>query len=690
MTGDDDEPFEPQPGRIRSQGPRAGTPKGFLRSVKALTRRQGHRPARRAQPHSLQAASRPATIAGRPARSGRTQGEAPGVKRGRGAAFARARSLSGGWRHSAPGARRVVVKTRYVRHAGSSGKGAAHLRYIRRDGTARDGERGQLYSATHDQADGDAFLDRGRNDRHQFRFIIAPEDAADLHDLTAYTRELMHAVEADLGTRLDWVAVNHHNTGHPHTHVIVAGRDDRGATLVIHGDYLAQGIRERASALATRELGPVSEIELTRKLTNEVEQDRLTRLDRAMIAEAEDGRLDLRPDPQDADRRPDRTLRLRRLARLRRMGLATEHASGIWSLDPHLEATLRAMGGRADIIASIHKALAADGISRDPMTYTIHRSAPDRAITGRIVDMGLTDELGDRLTILLDGIDGRTHHVPNLDADRLDGARVGSIVMVGPADTAARPSDRAIAAMAEDGIYRPSRHLERARSEGRVPGGDHEGFVESHVRRLEALRRAGIVERIDADRWRIPADFERRASGLAATRRDQASVRILSTVPIDRQVGADGATWLDRQLLQADRSGLIPAGFGLEVHAALDRRRDHHIATGDATRHGQRVVYRRDLLATLRERELARVGAALANQRAKVFRAATDGARVSGTFTGTVDLASGKFALVEQSRDFTLVPWRPVIDPQLGREVTGLVKGGSISWQVGRGRDLGV
>jgi multisubunit Na+/H+ antiporter MnhF subunit len=98
----------------------------------------------------------------------------------------------------------------------------------RDDGTSRDGERGQLYSADEDRADSDAFLERGKGDRHQFRFIVSPEDGADLTDLTAHTRDLMSRIESDLGTRLDWVAVNHYNTGHPHTHILVRGHDERG------------------------------------------------------------------------------------------------------------------------------------------------------------------------------------------------------------------------------------------------------------------------------------------------------------------------------------------------------------------------------------------------------------------------------------------------------------------------------
>lgn len=292
---------------------------------------------------------------------------------------------------------------------------------------------------------------------------------------------------------------------------------------------------------------------------------------------------------------------------------------------------------------------------------------------------------------MVDGIDGRTHHIAGIEPARVEDARIGSIVEIGPADTAQRPSDRTIAAIAEDGVYRPSRHLERAKFEGRVPGGDYEGYVDAHVRRLEALRRAGIVERIDADQWRIPDDFESRAVAYDAGRNRQASVRVLSVLDLEKQIGAEGATWLDRRLVSPDASDLASAGFGQQVREAMDQRREHHIDQGDATRRPDgRTFYRRNLLATLREREVASVGAEMAASKALPFRAATDGDTVSGKFTGTVQLTSGKFAVVEQSHEFTLVPWRPIIDRQLGREVMGVVQGGSVAWQLGRQRGIAI
>ncbi|AWX92342.1 hypothetical protein DPM13_01190 [Paracoccus mutanolyticus] len=108
-------------------------------------------------------------------------------------------------------------------------------------------------SATEDRADGDAFLDRGKDDRHQFRFIVSPEDGAELSDLTAYTRDFMKQVEADLGTKLDWVAVNHYNTGHPHVHLIVRGVRDDGQDLAISSGQNNGGDRDRARDLITQE-----------------------------------------------------------------------------------------------------------------------------------------------------------------------------------------------------------------------------------------------------------------------------------------------------------------------------------------------------------------------------------------------------------------------------------------------------
>jgi len=180
--------------------------------------------------------------------------------------------------------RRVVIKTRIVKfQTGAQGNGigaaSAHLRYIQRDGTTKENAAGQLYDATRDELNSNDFLKRSEGDRHQFRLIVSPEDATELADQKPFVRDLMSAMEKDLDTRLDWVAVDHFNTEHPHTHIVLRGKDELGKDLVIARDYVAYGMRRRASELLTRELGPQSIREIADKFRREVKQDRFTNLD---------------------------------------------------------------------------------------------------------------------------------------------------------------------------------------------------------------------------------------------------------------------------------------------------------------------------------------------------------------------------------------------------------------------------
>jgi type IV secretory pathway VirD2 relaxase len=254
----------------------------------------------------------------------------------------------------------------------------AHLRYLERDGVTKDGAKGQVYSAERDVEDGRAFLERGRNNRHQFRFIVSAEDGADLADPRETTRALMQQMEADLGTKLDWIAVDHHNTGHPHSHILLRGVTEDGKTLNIAGDYIAYGVRERASEIVTLELGRQSELEVTKQLEREVDADRFTGLDRMLIAEQQ-GRefYDLRPDQDMRDTfRQNRALLIERARKLERMGLATEIETGKWIVSPKAEPTLRELEERSDIIKTMHRALEREGLAEDrhPARYVLHRA----------------------------------------------------------------------------------------------------------------------------------------------------------------------------------------------------------------------------------------------------------------------------------------------------------------------------
>src|ERR1700680_4789616 len=142
-----------------------------------------------------------------------------------------------------------------------------------------------------------------RDDRHYFRFIVSPEDAAELDSLRTFTRELMADAERDLGTRLDWVAVDHWNTDNPHVHILVRGRADDGKDLVISRAYISQGFRERAAERVTLELGPRTDREIRSALEREAEAERWTNLDRALRDNADAGGsvVALRPGAPDED-----------------------------------------------------------------------------------------------------------------------------------------------------------------------------------------------------------------------------------------------------------------------------------------------------------------------------------------------------------------------------------------------------
>src|SRR5216684_1880871 len=694
----DDSDFHIRPGRSRSRGTRVNPrTQSFLTQVKVAVRKAGGNPNR----ISRSAGGREVKSSGR------------FNARGRGVATALTLRDRSAWSRDGSGARtrarRVAVKARVVKLNPQRGTARgrqfvsakamdAHLRYLERDGLTKDCAKGQVYSAERDVEDGGAFLERGREDRHQFRFIVSSEDGVELSDLRTTTRDLMQQMEADLGTKLDWIAVDHHNTRHPHTHLLVRGVTEDGKTLDIAGDYIAYGIRERASEIVTRELGRQTELEVAKQLEQEVDADRFTRLDRMLIAEQQGKEFtDLRPDQDMRDTfRQNRALLIERARKLERMGLATEIETGKWIVSPKAEPVLRELGERGDIIKTMHRALEREGLAEDrhPARYILHRENATERIVGRVLDKGLGgDEMGERVRLVIDGLDGRVHHI-EMDAARAEDVGRGMIVVAGSAPPGPRAADRNILDIAgQGGVYRPSQHLERARTAIDRIGGDPEAFVRSHVRRLEALRRAGHAERIDADHWRVPTDLSARGQAYDLAR-DRANIRIsiLSPTGLDRQIRHDGATWLDREMASPSRTTLANTGFGREVTEAMERRRQSLVNMGHAVRlEDGRIRVSKDLIANLERTEVTRVGKAMAAERGLTFTAAKTGEYVSGALVGSTQLASGRFAMIDDGIGFQLVPWQPLLEKRIGQHITGTVRdAGGIEWSFSRKRGLGI
>ena len=541
--------------------------------------------------------------AGGPRRGGRSS-----FGRGR-TAFARSRLFGS--------QRRVMVKMVPVTTRSRGGRRAAplsaHIAYLKRDGVTRDGLPTRMFDADGDRADDRGFAERCKDDRHHFRIIVSPEDAAELTDLREYTRDLVRQMEADLGTRLEWVAVDHWNTDNPHVHLLVRGVNDQGGDLVIARDYIGHGLRSRAEELAFAELGPKPEHEVQRALDREVTAERWTRLDGEIGRAADElGVIDLRPEHPGPDDPQLRRLMVGRLQHLETMGLAAEGEPGQWAMAEGAQTKLRELGTRGDIIRTIGAALREHGQDRPLDSYAVVSGAPDKPIVGRLIDNGLHDELTGTAYAVIDGTDRRTYHV------RLPGIEA----------------------------------LEHSPKLG--------GIVE-----LRAIGGAG----------------EAKPTLILATRSD---------LDLERQVKAPGATWLDRRLIERG-SGVADGGFGAEVRRAMDARTDHLVKDGLARRFGERTVFERGMLDTLRKRELDAVGAKIAGETGLAYRPSAPGDKIGGVVRQRLALASGRFAMIDDGLGFRLVPWASTLEQQLGRQVSGIVRdGGAIDFALGRKRGLGL
>jgi type IV secretory pathway VirD2 relaxase len=575
--------------------------------------------------------------------------------------------------------RRAVVKASLIRLQGKAGQVArAHMRYIQRDGVTREGLPGELYGPETDHADGDDFLKRTAGDRHQFRFIVSAEDGAEYPDLKPYVRRLMTQVEHDLGTKLDWVAVDHFNTERPHTHIVLRGVDDRGENLIIAREYISHGMRERASELVTLDLGPRTDHEIEARLRRDVDQERLTAIDRRLLR-----RMDADRSVSPADNNPfQQSIAAGRLRKLKAMDLAEDLGGDRYRLADGLEDTLRRMGERGDIVRLMQRELTARRLDRAGVEQVITTDLSD-PIVGRVIHRGFSDEHRDRHYLMIDGTDGRVHYV---DIGRGEGTLSvpeGATVRIEPTSRWATQSDRTVAAIARanDGRYSVDLHL------AHDPNAS-EAFATSHVRRLEAMRRAGAgPERLPDGSWAIADDHLPKAEAFAQRQqRDRpVTLSVVSRTPVAELASRDAPTWLDGEI---DGGAHAPRdiGFGREVRTALADRRQWLIEQQLAASERGTFQMRDGAIEALRERELRGAAASLADRFGKPFEPARMGERIEGVITRRVDLESGSYVMVERSRHFTLVPWRDVLDRNIGKAASGIMRTDGISWQFGRGR----
>jgi len=482
-----------------------------------------------------------------------------------------------------PSARRVVIKAHVQKLGGRGAQAAArHLRYIERDGVEKDGSPGVLYGPEGPVAR-ETFERPRFEERHQFRFIVSPEDAHDL-DLTDYVRELMTRVETDLGRSIEWAAVNHHDTDHPHAHVVVRGVCREGRQLRMDRTYIARGLRWSAQELATERLGPRLEREIQRTREREVHQERFTSLDREIDHAATERRVDAE---SLVERRggPEPALLVRRLKHLESLGLAEKVAPSSWVLADDWQRRLRELGERGDILKQMHRALHGGDAERFHVVRP-GQGLPDgqggveeRTLVGRVVRKGLGDELNGRtFYAVIETPTGDAYHAI-VAARAADALRVGDLVSLGTKrEPAVQRVDRHVAevAAAHHGVYELA---------GDADGRD---VARLAARRLRELERVGLVASAAPGQWTVPSDL---LAQLEKRHRDApARYRLsLEAMPLglDAQVGHRGPVWLDT----VDAARLATKGLGAEVLAARERRRqvlrEFGIAPDDPQRGGK-------------------------------------------------------------------------------------------------------
>lgn len=643
MTPDDD--LTPRLGRIRDIGGSGG--KRFARQVKRAAKQLG---------------------------APRSSSRFTGRQSGRGSAKARQFAFQQ-QRLAASRMRRVMVKVHIARggRSGSIGAFRAHISYIQRDGVDRDGAGGELYAREGDIGEAGSFLERSSDDRHQFRLIVSPEDGVKLGDLKSYTRDFLDQVESDLGSRLDWVAVDHHNTGHPHTHIVIRGKDERGKDLIIAPDYIKSGLRHTAGELATEILGPRRDLEIARAQHSEIGKDRFTGMDRKIRADLAGGDLDLSRRLSKGSDRYERSLRLQRLRHLQALGLAREVSKQVWRFSEGWEDTLRDLGRRGDIIRTLSaKHGPQDGHER--LRTFSPGEASRRTLLGEVVSSLPNDELKGTRTLIIEDF-ARERWI--VDIGRMEpGALPPENAVVEFSSKAAGPgaADQTISHIADQSGGRYSEDLHC-----RFDPAASSDYRKAHVRRLEALRRTGITQRSPDGMWQVPKDYLEKVAAYERKKDGSIQVRTRSWISIERQVSYRGLTWLD-----GERPDLKSARIQNAVRARREWLRDNGWLEQGQDRLSSQMAQK------LSSADLDAAATRIANHSGRRLKQLEIGDEIDGKYEGAINLANKRFAIIGNTKEFALVPWRRGIERHRGRDMIARRTRGGASWTLGRTRDRGL
>lgn len=503
-----------------------------------------------------------------------------------------------------------------------------------------------LFDREIDGADGKEFFALCREDRHHFRMIISPENGHEIGDFHGYVRTVMGRMERDLGTKLAWISAVHYDTDDVHAHVIIRGKNERGEDLVLGRDYIAAGIRGRAQEVATELLGERTLEQARASMEREVDALRVTSLDRFIERQAgQGGEVDVRRG-FGRDVYYEGLIR-GRLRVLEKAGLAAEQAPGVYALKDGYRETLAEIGMRNNVIKKLYGRVerGLEGLA----VYSL-RGADAPVVEGRVADKGPADELSDRQYIVIEDAAARLHYVALGENRRFEEIGKGSIVRVRPGGASTGKADHNIGLIAQrqGGIYDVQAHREAIA---------REGYLGSHLRRLETLEKNGIVRSLGNGRYEVPGDVVERGAAVTREIHERESKRfypmldVLSALPPEKQAGQAKKTWLDRQLYRIGKGERGVSSYDPQTRAALAARQDW--LTGKdlgVIQSGGEFALRQDALLRLDRMEVYEAGRVLAGKAGLAFDRSRVQEGEAYRYLGYVRLESGIWAVAARGK----------------------------------------
>ena len=571
---------------------------------------------------------------------------------------------------------RVMVKVHVSRHRPGKVHGSVlrHVSYVGRESASLDGKHGVFYDATQEGLDARQIVKAWEQDRHHFRLIVSAENAGDLPDTNKYIRTVMARVERDLGTSLQWLAVNHYNTDNPHTHILCRGIKQDNTDLVIPRQYVSYGIRRRAEEVATEILGPRSAEDIRREQDSHIEAERFTALDRMIERHLEAGKIDLHPDKRIGFGADDRTRILGRLQFLQTMDLAKKGKGTWWMLDPEFGFKLRDLGQRNDIIKVLYATL---GSQAGYVERLGARDALAEPILGALVAKGSVDEISDRRFVVVRDVVGRLYYSQVPEDDSFRRAQAGAVIELGGKAYLGNVLAREITAVAQshEGVYTAPDHAAfLSKQHPEVTPDQAVARIRSATAKLVfvAGHNGAGVEQMAENQFRIDAPvFEK----FIAARRGQTDLRIVSAYSLDQQVKAQALTWLDRQLFQPSQPAQSSqALWNGQFSQAHELRRQWLVGQGLAEFAGpdqRAIVFKAGAMAHLRSAEFRQVLADIAKEFKRPAIRLPREVTITGRYTGLRELHTGPIALIATPQKvYVTHQTRPLNSIRVGNTVT--------------------